>query len=126
MIRHGPLASTYRLQLGPSFQFDDVLRLLPYLTELGITDCYASPILKATPGSTHGYDTTDHRELNPQLGGAVAFDRLATGLQAAGMGLIVDFVPNHMGLDAGENRWWRDVLKHGRHSPFAEDRKSVV
>ena len=90
-----PLA-TYRLQLTKNFDFDDAANLVSYLKTLGITHLYASPFLKARPGSTHGYDIVDHDRLNPELGGEAAFNRLSRTLKEHDLGLILDFVPNHM------------------------------
>ncbi|HYE01079.1 MAG TPA: malto-oligosyltrehalose synthase [Alphaproteobacteria bacterium] len=111
--------ATYRLQLHKDFTFDDAAAIVPYLAQLGISHLYASPITTARPGSTHGYDITDHNRLNPELGGEEAFARLAAALKAHGLGLLVDFVPNHMGIGP-DNPWWRDVLEWGRASPYAE------
>src|SRR5215510_13099989 len=119
MTRYAP-TTTYRLQFGSHFSFVDALRLLPYLEQIGITDCYTSPLLKASAGSQHGYDIVDHCALNPELGTEADFDTFALELRARAMGLILDFVPNHMGLDASANHWWRDVLQHGQASPFAD------
>jgi (1->4)-alpha-D-glucan 1-alpha-D-glucosylmutase len=116
---HRTPVSTYRLQLHPGFTFADASAVVPYLASLGITDCYCSPIFTARPGSTHGYDVCDHNEISPELGGQAGFDALAGGLSAHGMGLILDFVPNHMGIDARTNQWWRNVLENGPSSPFA-------
>jgi (1->4)-alpha-D-glucan 1-alpha-D-glucosylmutase len=113
-----PLA-TYRLQLTPQFGFDDAAALVPYLKALGIMHLYASPFLKARSGSPHGYDVVDHNSLNPELGGEDAFRRLATALDRADMGLILDFVPNHMGVHYADNPWWLDVLEWGPKSPSA-------
>ena len=112
-----PIA-TYRLQLTTDFTFDDAAALAPYLKELGITHLYASPFLKARPGSTHGYDIVDHSRLNPELGGeeALPAERRA---EAADIGLILDFVPNHMGVGHADNAWWLDVLEWGKESPYA-------
>src|SRR5262249_10184652 len=112
-----PLA-TYRLQLGPELGFDDVRALLPYLQALGIETVYLSPAFQARTGSTHGYDVTDPLRLSDALGGREAFDRLSADLQARGMGLLLDVVPNHMAASV-ENPWWRDVLEHGRASRYA-------
>jgi (1->4)-alpha-D-glucan 1-alpha-D-glucosylmutase len=90
--------------------------LVPYLKELGITHLYASPFLKARPGSTHGYDIVDHDRLNPELGGE-GFARLSAALKEHGLGLILDFVPNHMGVGSADNAWWLDVLEWGPESP---------
>src|SRR5215469_8821587 len=102
-----PIA-TYRVQLTGSFGFADAARIVPYLRDLGISHLYASPILKARAGSTHGYDVVDPTQLNPELGGDAGFARLAAALGDAGMGLIVDFVPNHMGVHHADNPWWLD------------------
>ncbi len=111
---------TYRLQLHARFGFAAARDAVPYLHALGVTHCYLSPILRAGPGSTHGYDTTDHAMLNPELGSDDDFAALAATAAAHDMGLVVDIVPNHMSADAAENRWWRDVLRHGRASPWAD------
>ena len=87
---------------------------------LGISHLYASPLLKARPGSTHGYDIVDHDQINPELGGEPALRRLVAALRRAGMGLILDIVPNHMGVGGADNAWWLDVLEWGRASPYAE------
>ncbi|HET9717392.1 MAG TPA: malto-oligosyltrehalose synthase [Pseudolabrys sp.] len=110
-----PLA-TYRLQLTNSFGFDDAAAIVPYLKSLGITHLYASPFLKARPGSTHGYDIVDHEHLNPELGGPEAFARLNEALREHGLELIMDFVPNHMGVGWADNAWWLDVLEWGPKS----------
>jgi len=114
-----PLA-TYRLQLTKDFGFDDAAALVPYLKDLGITHLYASPFLKARPGSTHGYDIVDHDRLNPELGGEVAFQRLSAKLKKDDIGLILDFVPNHMGVGRADNAWWLEVLEWGQKSPHAQ------
>jgi len=111
--------ATYRLQLTARFGFDDAAKVVPYLEALGITHVYASPILQAHAGSTHGYDVTDPTRLNRELGGDDAFARLNAALQAAGLGLIVDFVPNHMSVHYADNPWWLDVLEWGQASPHA-------
>jgi (1->4)-alpha-D-glucan 1-alpha-D-glucosylmutase len=115
--RRTPL-TTYRLQLNAAFPFAAARALAGYLDELGVTDCYTSPILRATPGSTHGYDITDHGQVNPELGGEKELDALAAALRERGLGLLLDIVPNHMGI--GEtNAWWMDVLENGPASPYA-------
>jgi len=113
-----PLA-TYRLQLNKDFGFDDAAALVPYLKALGISHLYASPFLKARAGSTHGYDIVDHTTLNPEFGGEAAFIRLSDALREAELGLILDFVPNHMGVHHADNNWWLDVLEWGRQSAYA-------
>ncbi|WP_034387329.1 malto-oligosyltrehalose synthase [Deinococcus sp. YIM 77859] len=112
-------SATYRLQLQREFDFAAARRVLPYLARLGITDLYLSPIWKSTPGSTHGYDVTDHAQINPELGGETGLRRLAARAQHLGLGLIVDFVPNHMGIQGGHNPYWEDVLTHGQASRYA-------
>ena len=114
---HDPV-STYRVQLEEGLRFDAVTRLIPYFSALGISDVYTSPILKPKPHSPHGYDICDHGAFNPALGSRQDFETLASTLRTHRMGLVVDFVPNHMALHAS-NRWWRDVLTHGRSSRFA-------
>jgi (1->4)-alpha-D-glucan 1-alpha-D-glucosylmutase len=111
--------ATYRVQLTKDFDFDAAAKRVPYLKELGISHLYASPFLAARPGSTHGYDIVDHNRLNPELGGEEAFERLSAVLAEADMGLILDFVPNHMGVGFSDNRWWLDVLEWGQKSPHA-------
>jgi (1->4)-alpha-D-glucan 1-alpha-D-glucosylmutase len=98
MMPPGIPTATYRLQLTGAFGFDAAADLVPYLKALGISHLYASPFLKARPGSTHGYDITDHNAFNPELGGEEAFNRLCDALAAADIGLILDFVPNPMGI----------------------------
>jgi (1->4)-alpha-D-glucan 1-alpha-D-glucosylmutase len=113
-----PIA-TYRLQLNASFDFNQAAATVPYLKALGISHLYASPFLKARAGSSHGYDVVDHDALNPELGGEPAFRRLAQALAQADIGLILDFVPNHMGVGYADNAWWLDVLEWGPKSPHA-------
>src|SRR5690606_17319318 len=95
------------------------LGLLPYLATLGVSHVYCSPILAAQPGSMHGYDVVDPQRVDPALGGEEGFARLAEAAHAAGMGVMVDIVPNHMGIAGPANRWWDDVLLRGRDSPHA-------
>src|SRR4051812_19658316 len=109
---------TYRVQLHGKFTFADLAALTPYFRALGISDFYLSPIFTATPGSTHGYDVTDYGTVNPELGGGDGFDLLATRLRAEGFDLLLDFVPNHMGIAGVLNQWWRDVLENGRSSVY--------
>ncbi|HYQ31055.1 MAG TPA: alpha-amylase family glycosyl hydrolase, partial [Polyangiaceae bacterium] len=111
--------STYRLQLHKDFGFDDAAAAADYLARLGVSELYLSPILKAAPGSTHGYDVLDHETLNPELGGEAGFAALTTAARSHGLGLTVDFVPNHMGVGCDGNPYWDDILKHGRASRFA-------
>ncbi len=116
---HRPLA-TYRLQFHSGFGFEDARRLIPYLYKLGISHYYASPILRARPGSMHGYDITDHNSLNPEIGTLEELRTLAAELKGRGMGIVLDTVPNHMGVGHGTNPWWQDVLENGRASQYAE------
>jgi len=112
--------STYRLQLHKDFGFRDAASMAPYLARLGVSELYVSPILKAAPGSTHGYDVLDHDTLNPELGGESGFQELTSAAKSHGLGLIVDFVPNHMGVGCDGNPYWDDILKHGRASRYAQ------
>ena len=111
--------ATYRLQFNKDFTFRQARELVPYLRRLGISHMYASPYFKAGPQSTHGYDICDHNELNPEVGTRAEYDALAEELHRHGMGQIVDFVPNHMGIGTAVNRWWQDVLENGPASQFA-------
>ena len=113
-----PIA-TYRLQLTASFGFDAAASIIPYLRALGISHLYASPFMKARKGSSHGYDIVDHTKLNPELGGEDSFERLVRTLKAHDIGLILDFVPNHVGVHFADNPWWLDVLEWGPGSPHA-------
>ncbi len=112
--------STYRVQFNNRFHFQDARELIPYLQNLGITHLYSSPILKAREGSQHGYDIIDHNRVNPEIGTEDEFRQLATELKARGMGLLLDIVPNHMGVGYGNNPWWQDVVQNGRTSIYAE------
>ena len=111
--------STYRVQFHAGFTFRDALQIVPYLHDLGITHLYASPLLQARPGSTHGYDTTSYQAFNPELGTAEDYEMLCQALQSHGMGQVLDIVPNHMGVAGDHNLWWRDVLENGPASPYA-------
>ncbi len=113
------LTACARLQFHKDFTIDDAVGLLPYFDSLGISHLYASPLLRARPGSTHGYDIVDHNQINPELGGEPALHRLVAALRARSMGLILDIVPNHMGVGGADNAWWLDVLEWGRESPYA-------
>ncbi len=112
-------ASTYRLQFNSDFTFAHSAALVDYLCELGVTDVYSSPVLKARPGSNHGYDVVDHSRLNPETGTEDEFTSFASSLRARGMGLLMDVVPNHMCIASAENRWWQDLLENGPGSPYA-------
>ncbi|MBR0830607.1 malto-oligosyltrehalose synthase [Bradyrhizobium manausense] len=113
-----PLA-TYRLQLTADFNFDAAADIVPYLKALGITHLYSSPVMKARKGSTHGYDTVDHGQLSPELGGEAGFARLSEALRQHDLGLIIDFVPNHVGVHFADNPFWLDMLEWGPASPHA-------
>ncbi|HEY4135117.1 MAG TPA: malto-oligosyltrehalose synthase [Alphaproteobacteria bacterium] len=110
--------ATYRLQLHAGFTFADAARQIGYLQKLGITDLYVSPILRARRGSLHGYDGVDPDHVNPELGGEDGLRHLVHRLREAGMGLVVDIVPNHMAASV-ENAIWMDVLAKGPHSAYA-------
>jgi (1->4)-alpha-D-glucan 1-alpha-D-glucosylmutase len=115
-----PPRATYRLQFHKDFTFDDAAKIVPYLADLGISHVYASPIQTASPGSTHGYDIVDHAAINPELGGEDGFSRLSDALKAHGLKLLLDIVPNHMGVGGQANGWWLSVLEWGHLSPHAE------
>ncbi len=123
------IVSTYRVQLRapddaaghPGFTFDDAAAIVDYLAELGVTHLYCSPHLQSTPGSAHGYDIVDHGRLDDELGGAAGFARLVEACHAAGLGIVVDVVPNHTAVSEPESQnaaWW-SVLRDGRASPYA-------
>jgi (1->4)-alpha-D-glucan 1-alpha-D-glucosylmutase len=111
--------ATYRLQFREGFGFDAAAALAPYLARLGISHVYASPYLMARPGSTHGYDIVDHDRLNPELGDEAAFTRMVTALRDNGLGQVLDFVPNHMGVGGSDNPLWLNVLEWGPDSIYA-------
>jgi len=120
--RHSPQvpSATYRLQITAEFTLFDAAAVCGYLAELGVGAVYVSPLLRSTTGSSHGYDTVDHRLVDPDRGGDAGLAKLAQACHAAGLGLVVDIVPNHMGVAApAENHAWWDVLELGRRSPFA-------
>ena len=96
-------ASTYRLQLHGGFTFDQAAQIVPYLADLGVSHLYLSPILQAAPGSLHGYDVIDHTRINEELGGREGFERLAATAREAGLGIVVDVVPNHMAVPVPES-----------------------
>jgi (1->4)-alpha-D-glucan 1-alpha-D-glucosylmutase len=114
-----PPRATYRLQFHKNFTFADAEKIVPYLVKLGISHVYASPIQKARPGSTHGYDIVDHSTINPELGGEEAFVRFSDVLHGAGLKFLLDIVPNHMGVGGADNPWWLSVLEWGGLSPHA-------
>ncbi|WP_254509146.1 malto-oligosyltrehalose synthase [Anatilimnocola floriformis] len=112
-------AATYRLQLHHKFRFADATAIVPYLARLGISHCYASPYLKAVAGSEHGYDVVDHSQLNPEVGNQQDFEKFVGTLRHHGLGHILDFVPNHMGVASNDNAWWQDVLENGPSSQYS-------
>lgn len=110
----------YRLQFNKDFTFCQAAALVPYLAALGISHCYASPYLRARPGSSHGYDIIDHHQLNPEIGTPEDYSRFVAVLHEHDMGQILDIVPNHMGIMGSDNAWWLDVLENGQSSTYAE------
>ena len=112
--------STYRLQFNRDFTFAQATAIVPYLAALGISHCYASPYLRARPGSTHGYDIIDHHHLNPEIGTPEDYERFVAALHEHGMGQILDVVPNHMGVMGSDNAWWLDVLENGEASAHSD------
>jgi (1->4)-alpha-D-glucan 1-alpha-D-glucosylmutase len=111
--------ATYRLQFNRAFKFCDAKATVSYLHDLGISDCYASPVLKTPPDSDNGYDVCDHSQLNPVLGSEDDFEAFTSTLGKHGLGLILDIVPNHMGIGEACNAWWMDVLENGPSSSYA-------
>ncbi|MEJ7731032.1 MAG: malto-oligosyltrehalose synthase [Polyangiaceae bacterium] len=110
--------ATYRVQLNADFTFSQATALCDYLRDLGISDLYASPFFRSRPGSTHGYDLVDHNALSPAIGSRAELDALSEALRAHDLGLLLDFVPNHMGIGP-DNVWWMDVLENGPSSLFS-------
>jgi (1->4)-alpha-D-glucan 1-alpha-D-glucosylmutase len=119
VVRRMTPRATYRLQFHKEFGFARAGQLVPYLARLGVSHMYASPWLKARPGSSHGYDIVDHHALNPELGDQAAFEYMVAALKVNGLGQILDFVPNHMGVGGADNPLWLDVLEWGRDSTCA-------
>jgi len=115
-----PPRATYRLQLNAQFTLAQAHTILPYLADLGISHLYLSPLLKARPGSLHGYDVTDHSLLNPEIGPLEEFSAFSHAARTHGMGIIVDIVPNHMAVMADDNAWWLDVLENGPAAEHAQ------
>ncbi|GIF71967.1 malto-oligosyltrehalose synthase [Asanoa siamensis] len=113
--------ATYRVQIRPDFTFDDTAAVVGYLADLGASHLYSAPLLTAAPGSAHNYDVVDHRSANPQIGGEEGRQRLVAALRVAGLGFVVDIVPNHAGVavPAANPAWW-DVLRNGRGSAYAD------
>jgi (1->4)-alpha-D-glucan 1-alpha-D-glucosylmutase len=120
MMDRRSVSATYRLQFTNKFQFADAEAIIPYLHQLGISHIYASPVFKARPESLSGYDTCDFSRISPELGGEEAFNSLVNALHRHGMGIIVDFVPNHMSAHPQWNQWWRSVLANGPSSSVSE------
>jgi (1->4)-alpha-D-glucan 1-alpha-D-glucosylmutase len=113
-------AATYRLQIHAGFRLQDAAEIAGYLADLGVTHAYSSPLLRSAEGSNHGYDTVDHGHIDEARGGREGFDRFVAALHQHGLGLVLDLVPNHMGVaDAAAAPWWWDVLEHGQDSPHA-------
>src|SRR4030095_14759955 len=113
-------ASTYRLQLRKEFPFPAAARIIPYLHALGVSHAYLSPVLMSAPGSTHVYDDNDYHRIDTERGGRRGFEELVAIVRAHDMGILLDFVPNHMGIQGSANRWWQDVLECGPFSPHAD------
>jgi (1->4)-alpha-D-glucan 1-alpha-D-glucosylmutase len=111
--------ATYRLQLHAGFRFNDAAAIAPYLAQLGVSHVYLSPIFKARPGSVHGYDVTDHNQLNPELGTENDFSSMIDAFRDHGLGRILDIVPNHVGVWGADNPLWLDVLEWGPYSQYA-------
>jgi (1->4)-alpha-D-glucan 1-alpha-D-glucosylmutase len=120
MIERRRVSATYRLQFTKAFRFADAEALVPYLHRLGISHIYASPVFEARPGSTSGYDTCNFSRINPELGGEEDLHSLVRALHQHGMGIVIDFVPNHMSAHPQWNVWWRNVLANGPSSPDSE------
>ncbi|PPI17695.1 malto-oligosyltrehalose synthase [Rathayibacter sp. AY1D2] len=113
-------ASTYRLQIRSAFDLDDAARVADYVRALGADWLYFSPLLKAEPGSDHGYDVVDHTEVDPDRGGAAGLANASAAARAEGLGVLIDIVPNHMGVATpSENSWWWDLLRNGTSSRYA-------
>jgi (1->4)-alpha-D-glucan 1-alpha-D-glucosylmutase len=110
--------ATMRLQFHKGFPFDAAVEIVPYLAALHVSHLYASPIMTAKPGSIHGYDVIDPTQVNAELGGQAGFERLVAALRVAGLGVILDIVPNHVAVGE-DNPWWADVLCYGRASRYA-------
>jgi (1->4)-alpha-D-glucan 1-alpha-D-glucosylmutase len=112
--------STYRLQFSSHLRFEDARRLVGYLAKLGISDAYPSPLFRARQHSSHGYDVIDHSMIDPEIGDQRGFQLFAETLGQRGMGLMMDVVPNHMGIDDPHNLWWQDVLEYGPSATHAK------
>src|SRR6266480_776363 len=124
MTRHCAVASnhpriptcTYRLQFNRWFTFAQAREIVAYLYALGVSDVYSSPYFQVSPESPHGYDITDHNKLNPSIGSRADYDAWIAELRAHGMGQVLDFVPNHVGIADDRNAWWMDILENGPSS----------
>jgi (1->4)-alpha-D-glucan 1-alpha-D-glucosylmutase len=112
--------ATYRLQLSRAFTLRDATALVPYFARLGVSHLYCSPYMRARPGSSHGYDVVDHNSINPEIGSREDLERFVSALRAHGMGHILDWVPNHVGVMGADNTWWMDVLENGPASIYAQ------
>jgi (1->4)-alpha-D-glucan 1-alpha-D-glucosylmutase len=113
-------AATYRLQVHAGFRLEDAAGVAGYLADLGVTHAYSSPLLRSAEGSNHGYDTVDHEHIDEARGGQAGFDRFVAALHEQGLGLVLDLVPNHMGIgDPAAAPWWWDVLRYGQESQHA-------
>ena len=113
-------SSTYRLQITEHFTLHDAVSVVEYLARLGVGALYLSPLLRSSRGSTHGYDVVDHALVDPQRGGKEGLRELADAARRAGIELVVDIVPNHMGVaDATQNRAWWELLRLGQDGEFA-------
>ncbi len=110
---------TYRLQFNRWFTFTQAREIVPYLVDLGVSDVYSSPYFQVSLESLHGYDITDHNKLNPSIGSRADYDAWIAELHAHGMGQVLDFVPNHVGIADERNAWWMDVLENGPSSRYA-------
>ncbi|NEK87783.1 malto-oligosyltrehalose synthase [Blastococcus saxobsidens] len=118
--RRGVPVATYRLQVHAGFPLQDAADVAGYLADLGVTHAYSSPLLRSAEGSNHGYDTVDHAHIDEARGGREGFDRFVGALHEHGLGLVLDLVPNHMGVDdPAAAPWWWDVLQHGQGSEHA-------
>ena len=113
--------ATYRLQLRADFGCGQVQQLVRYLDELGISDLYLSPLFRARKDSSHGYDVVDHSAIEPEFGSLSEFKAMAREVRSRGMGILLDVVPNHMGINDPGNKWWHDVLENGRLSRYAKN-----
>ncbi|HEX2152457.1 MAG TPA: malto-oligosyltrehalose synthase [Acidimicrobiia bacterium] len=114
-----PVGATYRFQLGPEFDLHRAADLVDYLADLGVTHIYCSPFLQSAPESPHGYAVVDHHRVDDRLGGEEGRRRLVEAAASAGLGIVLDLVPNHMSVSLPSNRWFWDVLEHGRSSRYA-------